>query len=709
MLAAKIARLASSSSPAGASSLSMDSRKAPARARHRGRCDSCATVRQLESDADEPPEPPSAARYAFDFSSIRIHPAVDPSNTARLRVSKADDASERAAHDAVGTGPFVLRHPADMSVTLDVNSVVAPALRDPGEPLLRGDRTWAEHRFHHDFSRVRIHKDGLADASARRLDAAAYAVGSHIVFSTGQYRPRTLAGRALLAHELAHVADQTSDAVHRSGPLGFFGDIFTAGPSEALSRLFGEGDFSVKELTTYLGKLRDTQRIEGDYDSDNKARAITRMWVQGDRRFQLDPTLKKLLVREMWEGTTSTGDAQAILDILERSLDSDLLAIFTIGGVPPKDLYDSFGKTERQRLVTLLDQRIKGGSAVALKGGAFEFVGGPSAPSHLNDETFRTRWEKALVDAVDRMKKAMVADPAACRFPSESTQEFDVDHWKADPMVQQTTPQGTITIRDPSGKGSFVPVTGTPLEAVQSLFDNMAKWQCDCLFATQLAQLFAWKEVLSPEAFNTKFAGFRTGAGKGSATTGLENETVSVVGESNQPDLERALRNSPVGTVVVWNNTSKFAQGTAFEFEHVIKFAHKEPGQDDLYAAQGFEGAVFGSPLTADQIRWDLAEINPDFPSGFALTMQTISDLRNDHVAPSVISQLEPKVPFEAATWLEFSKLQAIRELMELTNPEAREQLGKIKKRAKRTPPDPKAARTYVDNTIVLDRIEIPK
>lgn len=188
----------------------------------------------------------------------------------------------------------------------------------------------------------------------------------------------------------------------------------------------------------------------------------------------------------------------------------------------------------------------------------------------------------------------------------------------------------------------------------------MTKWECDCLFATQIAQLFAWKEVLAPEAFNAKFARFRTGAGQGSLTTGLESETVSVVGDTTSADLARSLKNSPVGTVVVWNNTGRYAQGTAFEFEHVIKVTHKGSGQDDLYAAHGFEGARFGDPLTADQIRSHLAEVNPDFPFRFEVSVQTITALRNGNVSPYLISQLEQHLPFETVTWLEFRKLKPI-------------------------------------------------
>ena len=56
-----------------------------------------------------------------------------------------------------------------------------------------------------DFSRVRVHTDARAAASARAVDAHAYTVGSHIVFDRGRYAPATAGGQRLLAHELAHV------------------------------------------------------------------------------------------------------------------------------------------------------------------------------------------------------------------------------------------------------------------------------------------------------------------------------------------------------------------------------------------------------------------------------------------------------------------------------------------------------------------------
>ncbi len=65
-----------------------------------------------------------------------------------------------------------------------------------------------ERRFGHNFGRVRIHTDAHAAESARAVNALAYTVGRDVVFGVGQYAPTTSVGQRLVAHELAHVAQQ---------------------------------------------------------------------------------------------------------------------------------------------------------------------------------------------------------------------------------------------------------------------------------------------------------------------------------------------------------------------------------------------------------------------------------------------------------------------------------------------------------------------
>jgi len=87
-------------------------------------------------------------------------------------------------------------------------SIVHKVLRSPGQPFDPATRSFFEHRFSYDFSRVRIHADATASQSAEAVAAKAYTIGSDIVFRQAEYAPHTFAGRHLLAHELAHVVQQ---------------------------------------------------------------------------------------------------------------------------------------------------------------------------------------------------------------------------------------------------------------------------------------------------------------------------------------------------------------------------------------------------------------------------------------------------------------------------------------------------------------------
>jgi hypothetical protein len=65
-----------------------------------------------------------------------------------------------------------------------------------------------ERCFACDLGFVRIHTGPLAAASAAAVGAKAYAAAPHVAFAAGQYRPDTLSGRWLIAHELAHLVGQ---------------------------------------------------------------------------------------------------------------------------------------------------------------------------------------------------------------------------------------------------------------------------------------------------------------------------------------------------------------------------------------------------------------------------------------------------------------------------------------------------------------------
>ena len=106
-------------------------------------------------------------------------------------------------------------------------------LRQGGESLAESHRAFFEPRFNANFSTVRIHRNSEAAQTARRINARAFTVGRHIVFGSGQFDLTTWDGRHLLAHELAHVIQSSSQSppVDRKSSSRFGGGtVETIGP-----------------------------------------------------------------------------------------------------------------------------------------------------------------------------------------------------------------------------------------------------------------------------------------------------------------------------------------------------------------------------------------------------------------------------------------------------------------------------------------------
>lgn len=152
--------------------------------------------------------------------------APPPWMQTRLAVGATDDPLEqeadRAATQVLGwagkasvqgsTLPRLSRVASGTATRALAPASVSRTLQDSGEPLSSATREFFEPRFGHDFAQVRVHRDNAAASSARDVAAHAYTVGPHVVFAQGRYAPESLSGRALLAHELAHVVQQGASA-----------------------------------------------------------------------------------------------------------------------------------------------------------------------------------------------------------------------------------------------------------------------------------------------------------------------------------------------------------------------------------------------------------------------------------------------------------------------------------------------------------------
>ena len=144
-------------------------------------------------------------------------PARSPPSSG-VEVGRADAALERDADRAVerATGLSAgLRVARSRSRGGKAPEVVLEVLRSPGGPLDPLTRAVFEPAFGAGLAGVRVHYDRTAAESARAVRAAAYTVGSHVVFGAGRYAPGTNTGRGLIAHELAHVLQRRAGLLQR--------------------------------------------------------------------------------------------------------------------------------------------------------------------------------------------------------------------------------------------------------------------------------------------------------------------------------------------------------------------------------------------------------------------------------------------------------------------------------------------------------------
>jgi len=144
-------------------------------------------------------------------------------DAAHTRIRSSAGASKRG-------GPYRLRHAAALEEQPELatgSQTRAQSMSESGERTLAQHdpmkirmqlsggghlggivRDQMEQSFGTSFSSVRIHTDATAARLASELRARAFTIGRDIAFASGQYRPGTLAGDALIAHELAHTIQQ---------------------------------------------------------------------------------------------------------------------------------------------------------------------------------------------------------------------------------------------------------------------------------------------------------------------------------------------------------------------------------------------------------------------------------------------------------------------------------------------------------------------
>ncbi|MCC7000349.1 MAG: DUF4157 domain-containing protein [Deltaproteobacteria bacterium] len=140
---------------------------------------------------------------------------------------EADGYRRDVSRDDDEAGAPEPRAPGRRALTDGMTRATAPRLdaellqrasASAGAPLPAAQRRKFEGSLGVDLGSVRVHRGRDSEVAAASVAARAYTLGQDIHFGQGQYDPDSAEGEALLAHEVAHTAQQASDGVAASTP-----------------------------------------------------------------------------------------------------------------------------------------------------------------------------------------------------------------------------------------------------------------------------------------------------------------------------------------------------------------------------------------------------------------------------------------------------------------------------------------------------------
>src|SRR5262245_60030754 len=129
----------------------------------------------------------------YGLNHVAVGPVTDTLE------SRAEEAASRVTRGDVGVGRWVGSAPPA--------SVAVPS---SGVPLTEAERLPLEWGFGADLRAVRVHHDEASAVAARAESAHAFTAGRDIYFNHDCYDPGSAEGFRLLAHEVAHVLQQTA-------------------------------------------------------------------------------------------------------------------------------------------------------------------------------------------------------------------------------------------------------------------------------------------------------------------------------------------------------------------------------------------------------------------------------------------------------------------------------------------------------------------
>jgi hypothetical protein len=273
------------------------------------------------------------------------------------------------AEGATPASPTASDSPSDSSgparVQAKARDGMVPKSGDPraiqaklgaGMPLQSHLRSSVGAVFGQDFSDTRVHLDATAGRLSSDLHARAFTVGRHIAFAPGEYRPGTPIGDALIAHELAHVAQQNG-----GNPLE---PALHAKDGEADAPLEREADLAAAgAMQTMYGRAQEQALLPTVRPAMGRGLRLSRCSASEKVPTNLTTVQAKAeWIRNALQGSTSTFEpppgiffrrtkGEAIVDMLATLPSAEFIDIQS--QISMSDLLDELTDFETVRLGTL--------------------------------------------------------------------------------------------------------------------------------------------------------------------------------------------------------------------------------------------------------------------------------------------------------------------------------------------------------------------
>jgi hypothetical protein len=196
----------------------------------------------------------------------------------------------------------------------EIPPIVQDVLGSPGQPLDGATRSVMETRFRHDFSQVRIHADAAAARSADAIAANAYTMGNNVVFNQGGYAPNSGNGQKLLAHELAHVVQQSRGGL----PPGIDGDPALENEADRIANEIARPGAAISvDQASGVGIARDAKPGEEVYYEVTFG-GETKRYTAAEYEAQKQQAIRRLRLRLKLVAELADTGRQSQIDMLKE-------------------------------------------------------------------------------------------------------------------------------------------------------------------------------------------------------------------------------------------------------------------------------------------------------------------------------------------------------------------------------------------------------